>query len=102
MMLAWATKINLRSDKPRPFSTNGFFAGDIYGPPRQLFATIEINGPPLFKLGDVNMDGNVNLLDIQPFVALISSGKFLKTADINGDGAVNLLDIGPFISLLTN
>jgi len=51
-------------------------------------------------LGDVNLDGVVNLLDIAPFVALISSGEFQAEADINGDGEVTLLDIAGFVDLL--
>ncbi|MEM9411249.1 MAG: dockerin type I domain-containing protein [Planctomycetota bacterium] len=53
-----------------------------------------------FLLGDVNRDGSVNLLDVGPFVELISSGEYLPEADINGDGVVNLLDIEGFIALL--
>ena len=52
-------------------------------------------------LGDVNGDGLVNLLDVEPFVDLISSGGFNAAADINMDGVVNLLDVGPFIELLS-
>ena len=52
--------------------------------------------------GDVNMDGLINLLDVQPFVDLISSGEFQAEADVNKDGTVNLLDIDPFIDLLTS
>ena len=52
-------------------------------------------------LGDVNGDGEVNLLDVSPFVELISSGGFSDNADVNFDGVVDLLDIGPFIDLLT-
>ena len=51
-------------------------------------------------LGDVNLDGAVNLLDVGPFVTLLSSGDFQAEADINMDGAVNLLDVGPFVELL--
>ena len=51
-------------------------------------------------IGDVNMDGMVNLLDVAPFVDLISTGTFQAEADINGDGVVNLLDVGPFVDLL--
>ena len=54
-----------------------------------------------FLLGDVNCDGNVNLLDVQPFVDLIASGGFSIKADINQDGVVNLLDIGPFVAVLS-
>ena len=51
-------------------------------------------------LGDVNLDGQVDLLDIAPFVQAIVSGEFDKQADINFDGVVDLLDIGPFVQLL--
>ena len=52
-------------------------------------------------LGDVNLDGNVNALDIHPFVNLLINGDFQNEADINQDGIVNLLDIGPFVELLS-
>ncbi|MEM7457247.1 MAG: dockerin type I domain-containing protein [Planctomycetota bacterium] len=51
-------------------------------------------------LGDVNRDGVVNLLDVAPFVELLSSGEYQFEADINGDGLVNLLDVAPFEKLL--
>ena len=51
-------------------------------------------------LGDVNGDGEVNLLDVGPFVDLLGTGGYLPAADINGDGAVNLLDVGPFVDLI--
>ena len=53
-----------------------------------------------FVLGDINCDGEVNLLDVTPFVDLLTSGMFLDKADINGDGSVDLLDVGPFVDLL--
>ena len=52
-------------------------------------------------LGDVNLDGLVNLLDVAPFVDLISNGVFQAEADINQDGTINLLDVGPFVDLLS-
>ena len=52
-------------------------------------------------LGDVNCDGIVSLLDVGPFVELITNGDFSAKADINEDGAVDLLDVGPFVTLLT-
>ena len=51
-------------------------------------------------LGDVNLDGIVNLLDVQPFVLLLSVGPFQPEADINKDGLVNLLDVAGFVGLL--
>ena len=52
-------------------------------------------------LGDVNVDGEVNFLDISPFIVLLSAGDFQDEADIDGNGVVNFLDIAPFINLLT-
>lgn len=52
-------------------------------------------------LGDVNLDGVVNLLDVAPFVDRISTGTFQAEADINQDGEVNLLDVQPFVDLLS-
>ena len=59
--------------------------------------TVVDNSVPL---GDVNLDGNVNLLDIAPFVSLIANSGFQGEADINLDGVVDLLDVSPFIVLL--
>ena len=50
--------------------------------------------------GDVNLDGVVNLLDVGPFVDILSAGGFQLQADINDDGVVNLLDVQPFIDIL--
>ncbi len=54
-----------------------------------------------FILGDVNGDGQVDLLDVAPFVNAITSGTFIPEADINMDGQVSLLDVAPFVDLLT-
>ena len=50
---------------------------------------------------DVNNDGVVNLLDVDPFIELLSNGGFQTEADINQDGVVDLLDVAPFVELLT-
>ena len=51
-------------------------------------------------LGDINRDGQVNLLDVQPIVDLLATGQFQAEADINQDGQVNLLDVAGFVELL--
>jgi hypothetical protein len=53
-----------------------------------------------FVLGDVNKDGAVDLLDVSPFVELLSDGGFQCEADINGDGQLDLLDVEPFVDLI--
>ena len=56
---------------------------------------------PVFELGDVNGDNIVNLLDIAPFVDLLSTGEYLEPADTNGDREINLLDVQPFVEILS-
>ena len=51
--------------------------------------------------GDVNLDEDVNLLDVQPFVERVSSGDYQIEADVNLDTEVNLLDVMPFVDLLS-
>ena len=57
--------------------------------------------PPNILLGDVNIDGSVNLLDVAPFIELLTNGSFQGEADINQDGVVDLLDVAPFVDLLS-
>ena len=52
-------------------------------------------------LGDVNLDGIVNFLDISPFIGRLSTGTFQVEADTNENGRVDFLDISPFIVLLS-
>lgn len=52
-------------------------------------------------VGDVNLDGAVNALDIAPFVDKLTSREYQSEADVNKDGAVNALDISGFVSCLT-
>lgn len=52
-------------------------------------------------LGDIDLNGFVNFLDISPFIALLSAGEFQNEADTNEDGSVNFLDIAPFIAILS-
>jgi len=53
-------------------------------------------------LGDVNMDGVVNFLDISPFISILSSNGFKTEADVDENGVVNFLDISHFINILSS
>ena len=53
------------------------------------------------KLGDVNLDGVVNLLDVEPFIEILVEGIYQVEADTNFDNQVNLLDVTDFVELLT-
>lgn len=51
--------------------------------------------------GDINLDGNVNFLDIAPFIDLLTTVTFQPEADCDLNGIVNFLDIAPFIAALS-
>ena len=63
--------------------------------------TISFEGAGAFLLGDINRDGVVNFLDINPFIVLLTNSTFQAEADCNLDGVVNFLDISPWIDILT-
>lgn len=62
--------------------------------------SITLTNIDAYILGDVNRDGNINLLDIDPFIERIGTGTYQVEADCNQDGTINLLDIDPFIAIL--
>lgn len=63
---------------------------------------IVIDFPCNDPLGDVNSDGNVNLLDVSHFVEAVLNNTFICEADVNFDGMVDLIDVAPFVSLLVD
>jgi endonuclease/exonuclease/phosphatase family metal-dependent hydrolase len=52
--------------------------------------------------GDVNQDGDVNILDVVSMVNIVLSGKYNNLADFNNDGAVDVLDIVQLVNLILN
>ena len=45
------------------------------------------------SLGDINSDGQLNVLDIVSLVNLILSNDYLDAADLNADSIINILDV---------
>ena len=64
-----------------------------------LDGMIPIDGGPVLK-GDVDMNGGVTFLDINPCILVLSSNGFQAEADCDCDGDVDFLDIQPFINIL--
>jgi hypothetical protein len=56
---------------------------------------------PAVLLGDVNVDGVVDFLDISPFISALSGGGYQAEADCDQSGVVDFLDISPFIAILS-
>ena len=58
-------------------------------------------GAPCFPDGDVNQDGETNILDIIATVnIIIGVDDFNELADINQDGIVNILDVVSLIEIV--
>ena len=73
---------------------------DLFEPSATLAVTL-ISEFPQIMLGDCDLDGDVDFLDIPPFIAVLASNGFLAEADCNEDGVVTFLDIPPFIAILS-
>ena len=77
----------------------GFRSSDSLGNGSE--GNIVLNGEftPAFLLGDVDLNGVVNFLDIPPFIVILNFTGFQDEADIDRNGVVNFLDIPPFIEI---
>ena len=52
--------------------------------------------------GDLDLDGDVDFFDIQPFIDVLSTGGDQPEADCNCDGSVDFFDIQFFIDILAS
>ena len=57
----------------------------------------KITGAAVFP-GDLSGDGQINGLDVDPFMAAVLSGLYNGLADMNQDGVVNGIDVAPFVA----
>ena len=51
-------------------------------------------------VGDVNYDGEINVLDIVAIVSAILSGSDLSSGDINGDATINVIDVVMLVNII--
>lgn len=84
----------------------------LYKPTDSETAIIELypvelkdNSAPEFKLGDVNMDGEVGIADITSLVNIIlnndnPSVADFPMADVNQDGEVGIADVTALVSIV--
>ena len=50
--------------------------------------------------GDVNIDSEVNIADVNAVINIILSGNSDSLGDVNGDGEVNIADINAVIDII--
>mgnify|MGYP001462092021 CR=1 FL=1 len=84
------------NDRQFTFENTDLILGPYY------FGSCELSEQE-FLLGDINSDGEVNVLDIINVVNMIL-GDFisLESADINQDGLVNIIDILELVNMVIN
>ena len=75
--------------------------GNIYA--HRLKEDGTLGTPDSSILGDVNGDGEINVIDIVETVEIIlTGGTFNASADLNGDGNIDVLDIIEIINIILN
>lgn len=76
-------------------------AGTAFGSADLDNLTVTVSGSTGVLLGDVDLSGAVEFLDIAPFISVLANGPFQAEADCNEDGQVTFLDIASFIAILS-
>ena len=51
-------------------------------------------------VGDINVDGVVNILDIVLLVNMVLNAEYNALADLNNDGVINILDIVVLVNII--
>ena len=55
-----------------------------------------------YENGDVNYDGEINVLDVVSLVDSILNGDYIDGGDINGDDTVNVIDVVMLVNMILN
>ena len=55
-------------------------------------------------LGDVNEDGEINVLDVVTIVSIVLDGnsEYIQAGDMNSDGEINVLDVVILVQIILN
>ena len=71
---------------------------------QDMYFSNEGSTTPAYKVGDVNMDGNVNIADVTALIDYLLGGDAsainLNAADVTGDSEVNIGDVTSLIDML--
>jgi hypothetical protein len=110
---AWRPDEAMPSDPTVTVTNSILTAGDMAtyvvssgGPVQSVLRFVHVADAHIGLSGDMNFDGNVNGLDVDPFVDVLLNGTDDNatriTADMNSDGEVNGLDVDPFVAAVVD
>lgn len=94
-------------DLPITFSpsTNGstsntmtIYSNDEYDP----VMVFQMSGDGFALVGDINIDGTLNILDIVALIGYVFNDNSNPIADLNDDGTVNIVDVVFLVNLVLN
>lgn len=72
----------------------------IYSGNGSIPAEIIISRSDSGKKGDVNNDGEVNIVDVDSVIKIILGAESSSRADVNNDGEINIVDVDAIISII--
>lgn len=77
---------------------------DIDGQPRIIGGRVDIGADEFVHLGDANLDGQVTIADVEPFVTVLlgvqKDPRVARVCDLTGDGVADGADLAPFVAAL--
>ena len=67
-----------------------------------LTGSFSASAADLNVYGDVNLDGEVTVADVNSVIDVILNSDIIPTADVNSDGEINIADINTLIDIILN
>ena len=53
-------------------------------------------------IGDINFDGDINVLDVVSIVNIVLTNEYNNLADLNSDGSIDVLDVVLLVNIILN
>ena len=67
-----------------------------------LFGSLSASAADINVYGDVNLDGEVTVADVNSVIDVILNNDIIPTADVNSDGEINIADVNTLIDIILN
>ena len=95
--IMWMSTVNISQGESYLCIPNSQLGSDLTSP-----IYLDLEGGGTSQNGDVNGDGDVNVMDITALIDIIMNDGTNPRADVNGDGQINVMDITALIDIIMN